>query len=791
MKRRSHSLAFNLFRYLAALTLGLACCTARAADAVPENAAGAAVVLSSNGATDYQILVADDASPVEKHAADELAAYLKQVTHTAFAVVQKYDEHARVIAVGAGAAKQLCPALNLNNLGHEGIVIHWERGNLVLSGGRGASRGTLYAVETFLEDAVGVCWWAPGVTEVPSTPTLTIAPRDTRYVPVLEYRDPFMKPAFDPQFAVHNKINGPYRALDAAHGGQITYAGFVHTFYELVPPAEHFKTHPEWYSEIDGKRTSDKAQLCLTNKELRDAVLKRVREWAVNNPETYLRDGGPASIISISQNDWLRRCECAECRKVEAEEGSPAGPLLRFVNSIAEEMEHDFPNVAIDTLAYMYTRKAPKITRPRPNVIVRLCSIECSFLQPLESDANAAFRNDVLDWSKICNRLYVWDYVVNFGHYLAPHPNLRVLEPNIRFLLAHGVKGILEQGNNRAVGGEFEALKAWVLAKLLWDPQLKADALVDRFLRGYYGKAAPLLRQYIDLLHDRAESTGYYLTEQDELNAPYLSLELLSKADALLRAAVESVKVDGALRQRAECAALATRYVAAVRWPWLRQEAERTHTPWPFGESRDDMIAEIRRVCAENNITALFEDFSGDPTPHIDAFALRYGGRKVPARPAGFEQTPADDFVDLQDEFAQLWGRPNDANWVADPLASDGKAAWMPGTHANWNFYLPLTDRALSSTFNVEWDAYAMVRVAKKGDKGIAFTCGLYDPVAKRDLAKISVNAADVADAAYHLYKLGRVQPTAATDYFWAAPANNKTIQGVYVDRIFLVRAPH
>ena len=59
------------------------------------------------------------------------------------------------------------------------------------------------------------------------------------------------------------------------------------------------------------------------------------------------------------------------------------GPLFRAVNTIADNIKDEFPNIAVDTLAYQWSRPAPKITKPRPNVIIRLCSIECNFAAPL------------------------------------------------------------------------------------------------------------------------------------------------------------------------------------------------------------------------------------------------------------------------------------------------------------------------------------------------------------------------------------------------------------------------
>ena len=73
---------------------------------------------------------------------------------------------------------------------------------------------------------------------------------------------------------------------------------------------------------------------------------------------------------------------------VDAEEGARPDSLLRFVNAVAADIEDEFPDVAIDTLAYQYTRKPPRTSRPRPNVIVRLCSIECSFRVPLDVPGN-------------------------------------------------------------------------------------------------------------------------------------------------------------------------------------------------------------------------------------------------------------------------------------------------------------------------------------------------------------------------------------------------------------------
>ena len=147
--------------------------------------------------------------------------------------------------------------------------------------------------------------------------------------------------------------------------------------------------------------------------------------------------------------------------------------------------------MAVDTLAYRYTRKPPKTVRPRPNVIVRLCSIECNFREPLDHSSNAAFAGDIAGWSKICQRLYVWDYTTDFAHYLQPHPNWFTLGSNVRFFANHNVRGLFEQGAYQSHGSEMSELRAWVLAQLLWNPRRDERALIDEFCRVTMDPAPP------------------------------------------------------------------------------------------------------------------------------------------------------------------------------------------------------------------------------------------------------------------------------------------------------------
>jgi len=555
------------------------------------------VTIAQNGAAKAVIVLAADAAEPERHAATELAGLLRQITGATFEIQAPPAAGQSRLLVGPGAAKSTAANFSTDGLGSDGIVIRTIGDDLILAGGR--PRGTLYAVYTFLEEHVGCRWWSSKASNIPVKPTLRIGRLNVRYVPPLEYRESFWFDAFDGDWAVRNKSNGNSERLDAKRGGKHTYEGFVHTFFPLIPPDKYFEDHPEWFSEIKGKRSRERTQLCLTNEEMRAELIKNLKERLRNNPA--------ATIASVSQNDWHGNCQCKKCAAIEKEEGSPAGLMLRFVNAVAEEIEDEFPNVAISTLAYQYTRKPPKITKPRHNVIVRLCSIECSFSKPLADERNKKFRDDIVGWSKICNRLYIWDYTTNFRHYIMPHPNLRVLEPNVKFFVDHSVKGIFEQGAYTSNGAEMAELRAWVLARLLWNPTLDGQELIDEFIAGYYGPAGPHIKDYLQITHNAVEAGGDHLGCFSQHTAKFLSFETLSKGWKQLKAAEDTVMDNRDLHFRVQVAQLPIIYTFVMRWDDMRQACQAAGAEWPMANSINATFEQFKEVARKNDVTRLNE----------------------------------------------------------------------------------------------------------------------------------------------------------------------------------------
>jgi len=520
--------------------------------------AAATLTLATQGYTDYDIVIsAAEASPSERFAAEELATFLRQMTGAQFPVVT--DEKAGAgphIFVGDSAAlRKVAPDLKLNDLGREGYVVETLGPHLILAGGR--MRGSMYAVYDLLEDHLGCRWFTRDCSRIPRYDTLRIGRIHERKIPALEYREDFYAEAFDGPWAVRNRMNGNSHRIPPEHGDKVHYVGFVHTFYALLPPEKYFAEHPEYYALVGGKRRATDAQLCLTNPEVVRLVTEEVRRWLRDAKARGLPDD---VIVSVSQNDCWGWCECPKCAAVAREEGSQSGPILRFVNQVADGIKDEFPHAAIDTLAYSYSRKPPLKVKPRPNVIVRLCSIECCFSHPLDAcPANKSFMDDLRGWQKICKRLYVWDYVTDFAHYIMPFPNLRVLGRNLRTFVAHNVKGVFEEGNYHG-GGEFAELRAYMLAKALWNPNYDMNRAMNEFLEAYYGPAAPFIRKYIDLIHDAVERENIHVYIWTGPTEKYMHPELLAEAERLFDQAEAAVRANQELLLRVRHARMPVMY---------------------------------------------------------------------------------------------------------------------------------------------------------------------------------------------------------------------------------------
>ncbi len=532
----------------------------------------------------WDIVIDSEATASEVYAAEEFQNHTTIATGHTLPIVRDTERRDRHVFIGPGRLmRESAFGFSVDGFGPEDLRIVIRDENIVIAGGR--PRGTLYGVYTFLEDYFGVRFLTIEHTYVPSAGKWrVVGPVDRFYHPPLEMRWAYYGEVNrNPAFAARLRVNTV--TDDPKLGGKARQRLISHSFYRQIPSSKYGKEHPEYYSLRGGKRLAQVEndardnEPCLTNPDVLRIVTEAVLREIEAHPE--------ARNFSVSQNDNAQYCQCPNCAAIDAREGTPMGSLLTFVNAVADAVAEKYPDAKVGTLSYWYSRKPPRTIRPRPNVQIQLCSIECCLIHSIDDPncpKNVAFCNDMTEWGKICDNIFIWNYNTNFHNYLLPCPNLRVIEPNIRYFVANGAKGAFMQAAGNANGAELSELRAYMISNLLWDPSRSGERLMDEFIDLHYGPAAGPIRDFIERVHDRAEQSGkhhncfgrladYGLDETDAQAGLDAFAEALSLADS------------DAIRSRVEKASVCA-YKAALEPVWYPDRA-----PLP-----EDLVQKMRPV---------------------------------------------------------------------------------------------------------------------------------------------------------------------------------------------------
>ncbi|GHU99260.1 carbohydrate-binding protein [Bacteroidia bacterium] len=409
-----------------------------------------------------------------------------------------------------------------------------------------SDRSSVYGVAELLERYLGVEYLGAGEYTFTPSRDIVFPAIDITDNPAFSYRQiPSYMSREDAVYKLWHRLETPD---DVFAGGY-----WVHTFDHLLPSDVYGKEHPEYYSWFRGKRNPGKAsQWCLTNDEVFEIVSARI--------DSIFRANPGSKIISVSQNDGnYTNCQCEKCKAIDDYEGSPSGSLIRFLNKLASR----FPDKQFSTLAYLYTMHPPKHTRPLPNVNIMLCDIDCDREVSLTENASGRdFVKALTGWSAISDNIYVWDYAINFDNYLSPFPNFHILQPNIRLFRDNHVTMHHCQMSS-SLGTNFCELRSWLAAKLMWNPDADVDALMHRFLNGYYGAAAPYLYRYIKMMEGALLGSGSRLWIYDSpvtFKEGMLRPELLTRYAELVDSAEKAVAGDDKLQKRVRRERLTLQY---------------------------------------------------------------------------------------------------------------------------------------------------------------------------------------------------------------------------------------
>jgi hypothetical protein len=114
-------------------------------------------------------------------------------------------------------------------------------------------------------------------------------------------------------------------------------------------------------------------------------------------------------------------------------------------------------------------------------------------------------------------------------------------------------------------------MRSWVFAKLMWDPSLDVFDLMQDFIWGHFGNAAPCIAQYNELLMNQGKKYQNELVQPEDgiryrMDHPFLSREFLDQAASIYDQA-ENLAENETILARIQQDRLPIMYVKLVRGP--------------------------------------------------------------------------------------------------------------------------------------------------------------------------------------------------------------------------------
>ena len=566
-----------------------------------------ALSLVVDGKPTSLIVIPDTATPAAKFGAKALRDHIFEMSGAKCAIVMKkalgkvtveqqivtsskYKKIKTFILVGEGkVASEL--GLSATGLGAGGIIIKTFPNSIVLFGSDRKTPndqwGTSYAATLFLEDYLGIRYLWPGQLGkiVPEKSTITINRKiDIRFTPKLKQRylrriscTPrvlvglnrlgFTKEEYQQKGREAVKTDSEDLGWLRWHrmGGTLRLKS-GHSFNDYW--RKYGKEHPEWFalqpSGSRDQRSGVRCRLCVSNPELIKQIIRnKIKELDENPTQTS---------VGIGPNDGgsLTFCMCDRCKALDAPNGReitlldrrPGKPdnrfkfvsltdrMVYFWNAIAKGVTKKHPNALLVADAYSVYSAPPVAIDAHPNIVIRYVPITY-----VDEELRQEGLRDWKEWRKHVDKIYFRpNFPVAGSRTQQAKVYVTKMVKDFKMLVDGGMIGTDCDScvNDWATSG----INYYVLAKIHWNPDLKASDLIDDYCRSGFGPAAVPVKNYFRILEaitDRAAlepktkpfkaMTVFTTSEIDKLRTCLNEAMILAKNDNIVKKRIKFLMV--------------------------------------------------------------------------------------------------------------------------------------------------------------------------------------------------------------------------------------------------------
>lgn len=471
-------------------------------------------VFVENKQSKFEICIPPNASPRLVESVEELQLYIKKIAGVKLPITTERKANHQIVIGDKLYMKSDKVELPFQKLKVDGLVIKIQNDRILISGLN--EKGVINGIYTFLSEYLGCRYYARDAIYVPKKEDISFQLITDVQNPAFDMRIMNAYQAFSPTYCKWHKLDFPPKT------NPLWLKPWAHATTRYIKLKENKNTHPEYFTYIAGKPID----INYDNQEVFQIIIRELEEKLQKNPQ--------AEYISVSQADIKHNL-----KEVKNEMNSFI--TLKFTNKVAKK----FPKKTVTYLAYQYSMMPPEGIKPLDNVLVVITNTlpDRNKATNLKSPQNQ-FAIALRGWQRLTDNIMIWDYFGNMSYPGTPYPNLFLMQKNLKEYEEMGIDRIFAQSNNQR-GSEFQELRSYLLAKLLWNPNLNVDSLMTDFINGYYGNAAPYITEYIYKMTKNFEVSKRPLRRNVGpvfYKKSYLSPKLLKEYDELFDQAEKAVQ---------------------------------------------------------------------------------------------------------------------------------------------------------------------------------------------------------------------------------------------------------
>ena len=340
---------------------------------------------------------------------------------------------------------------------------------------------------------------------------------------------------------------------------------------------------------IHGEYNNDNVP-CLTDPAMCEKLIKGVR--AQIEYYTEIRGTVPEAV-SLSYTDNSSYCKCENCEAINTKYESPAATLILFLNKVCEDLEKDYPDMIVQSLAYWHTNKAPVGLKAHPNVAIQYCTISSCYNHSLyNSNCYYNTTGGISGWEKVVDTVFVWDYGYNWAYYATPYPILSYEDIMVKHQeLYENNVDLMFQCIASGKYGNFQQVCAYMYALAMWDPYMSEEdyySYMKDACRGYYGDGWKSVYDSIILLE---ENYAKCVVSEHTITGIFEMCLGLKKYIPELLADMESARLQTRTKyqwENVDCAMMQFEYVSVS----LSFDSM-------YNSSDPELRAEIQEMCTE------------------------------------------------------------------------------------------------------------------------------------------------------------------------------------------------